>query len=329
MKESEFVRRWESERNIYRAWGDYVTKTLLEQVEAAPGAPPLDAFFKIWPVIPRIKGTQSLVDKAFYRGKRYADPYRDITDKVGVRFVVLLTSDIRKVENIILNYPGWEATKDRDYEEDRLARPLEFDYQSVHYILRVEKAVDVNGVSVPPGICCEVQIRTLLQHAHSELTHDNIYKPKTTAEPPVRRAVAKSMALIEAADEFFERVVADLSKAGRPLEAALETLARLYLDKVGVNPESGRSNLLVMDAFVDKLGSDLEQDINSFLDAKPYVATWVATRAVERHLFRQPSILVAYLMANARPSETKEIWPLEGDDLKFVYTDLGLNYESL
>ena len=39
-----------------------------------------------------------MLQKAFYRGKDYRSPYEDIEDKVGLRFVVLLTEDIRTIE---------------------------------------------------------------------------------------------------------------------------------------------------------------------------------------------------------------------------------------
>src|SRR3546814_12228521 len=39
------------------------------------------------------------------------------------------------------------------------------------------------------GTPCEVQLRTLLQHAHSQLTHDTIYKPKTIASSHTKRFV--------------------------------------------------------------------------------------------------------------------------------------------
>src|SRR5271167_202078 len=93
-------------------------------------------FVKIWPPQSRLKGPDSLVEKAFYRGKAYTDPYSDITDKVGVRYVVLLTSNISEVEQSINEIDDWEATKDKDFEEERARQPMLFDYQSVHYIVR-------------------------------------------------------------------------------------------------------------------------------------------------------------------------------------------------
>nr|WP_249804714.1 MULTISPECIES: hypothetical protein [unclassified Bradyrhizobium] len=65
--------------------------------------------------------------------------------------------------------------------------PYEFRYQSVHYIVRSRGDQKLDGQNITAGTPCEVQIRTLLQHAHSELTHDTIYKPSVKGTPAIAR----------------------------------------------------------------------------------------------------------------------------------------------
>lgn len=50
---------------------------------------------------------------------------------------------------------------------------------------------DIGGMTVTAGTPCEVQVRTLLQQAHSELTHDTIYKPRVVQTPDMHRAAAR------------------------------------------------------------------------------------------------------------------------------------------
>ena len=156
----------------------------------------LELFLKL-PVIPRVKTQDSLLQKAFYRAKNYENPYEDIEDKVGLRFVVLLAEDIRTIEAAINDEPRWVAMLARDFELEREAKPYEFDYQSLHYVVRSKLPLEYEGYSIPADFSCEVQVRTLLQHAYSELTHDTIYKPSVRATPAIKRTAAKSMALIE------------------------------------------------------------------------------------------------------------------------------------
>lgn len=218
MREQEILERWEADKPLYWAWAKLIAQEIERRLVPAVAPTPLDYFLKV-PMVPRIKGDTSLIDKALYRGKPYKDPYEDITDKVGMRYVVLLTTHITTLCSIIESADCeafWSQTKDKDFEADKISKPLEFSYQSVHYVLRSKAGLSIDGQNLPEGLTCEVQIRTLLQHAHSELTHDTLYKPKSTAKPSVKRTVAKSMALIEATDEFFEQAMKDSPVSASP-----------------------------------------------------------------------------------------------------------------
>jgi len=176
MTENEFIVRYEAEKPVYAAWGNYVRDSILSSLTAKIDGFTPDNFLKV-PASVRVKDTDSLVAKAFYRGKPYADAYGQITDKVGTRFVVLLLNHINHVEEAITSGP-WEYSKDRDFDEEREKQPFIFDYQSKHFIVKAIKEVPFGDVIVPVGTPCEVQVRTLLQHAYSELSHDTVYKPK-------------------------------------------------------------------------------------------------------------------------------------------------------
>lgn len=332
MIESEIRTLWEQEQPIYEAWSDYVRDRLVARLTEilAQQEPPgrISEFLKL-PVQPRLKDAKSLVDKALFRDKKYADPYAEITDKAGMRFVVLLSSHIRLVEQAILDERDWDGSKDRDYEEERRERPLEFAYQSLHYVVRAARDITLGLVTVPKGTACELQIRTLLQHAHSELTHDTIYKPKKDASPDIKRTVAKSMALIEAADDFFEQVMRDLKSASKPVRDAIDALSRAYVRHVGIHPEAEKSNVVVLDEFADQIPADLTAQIDSLISSKGYILERIRSRYDARHLFRQPIILFAYLMAFSMPAKVKDIWPLTNEDLKLVFLDLGISYDNV
>ena len=77
----------------------------------------LDVFFKV-PVKVRLKDDRSLIDKVFNR-KNYQDPYNDVEDKVGIRFVVLLTNHIEVITKIIDENSLWTSIRAKDYEQDK------------------------------------------------------------------------------------------------------------------------------------------------------------------------------------------------------------------
>ncbi|WP_321902516.1 GTP pyrophosphokinase [Burkholderia cenocepacia] len=325
MTESEFLERWHAERKSYAAWGLYVKNQIIEGLHATVDRFDAHAFLKI-PPEPRTKTDDSLIGKAFHRNKPYADPYVNIEDKVGVRFVVLLTSDIKKIQHVIEQSTRWTCSLDRDYEAERETRPLEFTYQSTHYVLKAAETFRTESdVEIQKETPCEVQIRTLLQHAHSELTHDNIYKrePGSEVAKTVERTVAKSMALIEAVDDYFISAVVELNSATKAEREALDTLATVYSEHIGFAPQTDLSNRLVLQAFRQNMGADLRQRLTELLVQKPFIAERVRGRAATHYLFRQPWILLAYLMANSAPAVTAERWPLTPDELRPIYTDLG------
>lgn len=329
MNDIDFVNRWEREKSQYEAWAKFIDQEIINRVSNRIAPEQIEFILKI-PVKPRLKSDTSLLDKAFRRGKEYKEPYEDITDKVGLRYVVLLTDHIKLFCSVIENSECqslWSWSKDKDYEQERLNKPLEFSYQSVHYVLRSKAGIEFDGTSLPEAIPCEVQIRTLLQHAHSELTHDTLYKPKFSATPSVRRTIAKSMALIEATDEFFESAIKTLNEANEPQRQLLKFLNIKYREGTDFEPEIEVSNLYILDSLMEFFRDVSTEQIDKFLQDKPYIFERIKERLLHRHLFRQPIVLFAYFIVERAPNRAKDEWPVNMDDLRLIFSDLGKSYD--
>ncbi len=99
MNESEFKSRFESEKNIYLTWGEYIRDYIYSKLKKQEYEPA--KILKLYPVQPRVKEINSILDKAYHRGKPYSDPYNEITDKVGIRFVVLIEEEIKIFTDIL------------------------------------------------------------------------------------------------------------------------------------------------------------------------------------------------------------------------------------
>ena len=323
MTEEEFLERWRRERPVVEAWGKFVAEKLMDEIAPLVAPVKIDVFIRI-PVKPRLKQDGSLITKAFYRGKTYSNPFDDITDKVGVRFVVLLSSEIAVVCNAIESCAAWEWSKDKDYETERKNAPYEFRYQSDHYIVRSRAGQDVGGVTVTAGTPCEVQVRTLLQHAHSELTHDTIYKPSVVQTPEMHRAAAKAMALVEATTDYFEQLMELIEKSVEPNKELSKQMTALYRELVGVEPDPTKAEGLLNDAYAPFAGDKPVEAVRQFVGVKTFVIDRVKERAPSKLLFRQPSILLAYLAISNRSGDAREAWPLTPAEVKPLFTDLGL-----
>jgi putative GTP pyrophosphokinase len=326
-KEASFLERWREELPVYEAWGDYVAKTIQELIGQKICSAELEIFFRI-PIRPRTKSEASLLSKAFHRGKGYASPYDDIEDKIGLRIVVLFDEEIRSIEDVLASFEKWQASKARDFEDERQTRPFEFDYQSKHYIVRLKNQTHYKGIDIPANIPCEIQIRTLLQHAYSELTHDTIYKPSVQAQPDVKRAAAKSMALIEATGDYFTEVRKKL-KLIQDADKRLSILvSRIYGELTGLKSEISPFNTLLIDHFKKWVAEDPDQSLNEFLREKSFLAERIKERAAADFLYRQPAIILVYWSVSHSPRMVPYDAPLTDEELAPIYSDLGLRLPS-
>lgn len=322
MTEEEFLARWDAERPIYEAWGRAVAHKLTADLAPIIAPVATDVFIRI-PIKPRLKGAGSLLVKAFYRAKSYNNPFDDITDKVGVRLVLLVASQMPVAQRVIENCASWVHSKDKDFEAERDQDPYKFSYQSDHYIVRAKGGVEFDGVQIPDGTPCEVQVRTLLQHAQSELTHDTIYKPSVVSTPAMLRANAKSIALVEATNDYFEDVMRAVETATGDSRRLFEGLVGLYREFVGSSPDPTKADGLLLEAFAPNPSGQVLTDLKEFLNEKKFIADRLKERGPRKILFRQPSILLVYKAVASTPNEAANQWPLTRAEVEPIYSDLG------
>lgn len=322
-REDKFLAQWKAEKDIYRAWGKLLSKKVTEALK--PLIAPIEvSYFLKSSVQPRLKDDNKLLEKAFYRNKPYKDPYNDITDKVGTRFVVLLGSDITKVVDALQQVPGWTMSKDRDYEEEQKLNPVAFEYAAVHFIVRPDTAIEEDGTVIPAGTPCEVQIKTILQHAYSELTHDTIYKPQIDATPVMQRNAAKAMALLEATNDYFELVAKDVSQALASVRDVTSRLSELYRHVTGLEPKPSLLEGLLVGAYEPHAPDDYMREVTDLLDRKPFLVDRIKERVAGRNpLFTQPSILLAYRAVSQSPEQAILDWPLTPGEIEPLLNDFG------
>ncbi|NUN16314.1 MAG: RelA/SpoT domain-containing protein [Myxococcales bacterium] len=326
MEPQEFRNRWGREKDQYWSWGQFVARQIQENVAAIIAPRKLCDFLKAQPD-PRVKDLSSMLDKAFSRKKTYTDPYAQITDKVGVRFIVLLGTEISFVERAITEYPQhWIFEKCRDYESERRERPTEFTYQSVHYVLRPVANSDLIPPNVTPDVSCEIQIRTMLQHAHAELSHNTIYKSKSDrCDEITQRIIARSMALIETTDECFDNVVARSKIAYRTIWDVTQTIHQFYEQATGISTRITESDRIIVDALEKHIPADLDEQLNQLINEKPWLVQCVEERIKGYPLFSQPSAFLIFLMLTKKDKTIRRDWPLPPRLLEPFLKELGIS----
>jgi putative GTP pyrophosphokinase len=307
--------------SAYAKWGTYVAQRIDEMLRCAD----LSADLIKIPVKPRVKNPESALGKLGRKG--YTDPLRQMTDLVGVRFVVLLSEEVKLVCDAIQSEASWDANVSRDVEEEIKNNTKIFDYQSQHYEVRPRQSMVLDGETISPDMCCEVQVRTLLQHAYAEMVHDNIYKPTGLVPLKAERHVARSMALMETTDELFSQTMGYLKEANAPRVEFLKDITAIYRDKIGGQhlAADDKSAPILIDEYRELLGDGLASDISALLEQKKYISPKITSRAASVPLFNQAAILFVYWLAlNHDTDDLVKRWPLPGywSSLETILSDV-------
>lgn len=323
MNEKLFRERYKKEQGIYLEWGNCVKSVVINQLMEKYNC--VDTILKM-PVVPRIKDEDSLVSKAFYRGKNYKNPYEDITDKVGVRFVVLTINQISEIKKIIEEVDGWSYSQDIDYEKQIHDTPELFVYQSVHYIVRNEKDINHNNVIIPKSTPCEVQIRTLLQHAYAELSHDTVYKKDIEIPSKVRRGLAKSMALIEATDDIFKEVY-DLLSSENKFYTQYKNLVRKYCQ---FDEATDSLNDFIFMKYINMINERqiTGEDVERYIKDKQYLCNKIQEKKQLFIVYRQYIVFLLYYFISNYRMQFLDKWPLPEELIIPLFTDLGIAIED-
>lgn len=303
-------------------WGEEV----VAQIKSALVSRKIDAdiFLKI--TGKRVKDENSALSKVVR--KNYTDPLTQMTDLVGTRFVVLLTSDLNTLQEIIENNEIWDASKDKDYLDAIEENPELFDYQSIHYVVRSKVATRTQELGIPEGLACEIQIRTLLQHAYAELTHDNVYKPTIPKVPfQARRLIARSMALMESTDELFCKTIVELEKVVEVRNNLYKRLLETYNATIN-SPKNidFQFNVELLDCYQDKFNNDSIEQIISFIADKTHYYSKIKARLENSYLNQQPVVFFVYWLISQNARRFQKSWPYNSLDVDIdnIYSDLGI-----
>jgi ppGpp synthetase/RelA/SpoT-type nucleotidyltranferase len=201
----------------------------------------------------RAKEVSSFIKKA-YRKTEYTDPWKQITDKAGIRLVVPYSSLLDEALDLVTG-DGFtcirvEDDREKPGSEDRL------EYPRLHVQIRAHgEWLDPDGAPYE----CEVQIRTEAADVWARMSHSLMYKPGATTDIPsdVRRSLYRLIALVELYDSEVERGATalaehpDFSRSNRLLAEA----ERIY-QTFSQHPYDRTLSEDVVDVLVDTIGDE-------------------------------------------------------------------------
>jgi ppGpp synthetase/RelA/SpoT-type nucleotidyltranferase len=168
----------------------------------------------------RPKSVSSFAEKILRKG--YINPIIQTTDLAGARVITETQRQVGQVCEFIKRNFIIDPAESIDHRERLKAD--EFGYLSVHYIVSPEKKVFQDLVSRKlisveddfwPALAnkkAEIQIRTLLQHAFANISHDRVYKCSFLVPDLLKRDLARVSALLEQADSNFGKTVESIER---------------------------------------------------------------------------------------------------------------------
>jgi ppGpp synthetase/RelA/SpoT-type nucleotidyltranferase len=200
------IEQYEGELPAYRAYAELLERVLRRAKKSV--AP--DAFVQT-----RVKTIASFAEKAARQRKDVRDPLRDFTDLCGARIIVPTRREVEAVCRFL--EPLFTIDYKRSQDVSERLRVAEFGYTSIHFIVQVRRELldplleaDELDRLLPAlgGRWAEIQVRTMLEHAWADVSHDRLYKVRIKVPRAWSRRMHGMAALIETANREFAATAA-------------------------------------------------------------------------------------------------------------------------
>ena len=168
----------------------------------------------------RVKERDSLGKKIDVKQDKYGD-LSEITDIAGIRVITYYDNDVNRVAEIIER--EFCVDKENSIDKREALDPEKFGYCSVHYVVSMnEERLKLPECRAYAGMKCEIQIRTVLQHAWAEIEHDLGYKSEIARPKDIRRSFSRLAGLLEVADKEFQEIRDFLTEYQEKVETEME-----------------------------------------------------------------------------------------------------------
>lgn len=128
-----------------------------------------------------------------------------MTDIAGVRVITYYTEDVDRVSKIVES--EFKIDYNNSIDKREALEPDRFGYCSVHYVVEMSPSrLKLREYQIFEGLKCEIQIRSVLQHAWAEIEHDLGYKSEIGIPKDIRRNFSRLAGLLEIADKEFQEI---------------------------------------------------------------------------------------------------------------------------
>ena len=214
MNIDEVIIKYASEkRGTYRLLSEKM-KEFLSSILTSKGIAPHS-------ITSREKDPEELREKITREGGVPDAMFNGISDLAGVRIIAYFPSDVDKIVPLIEE----EFNIDSKHSMDKRlsSDPAIFGYASVHFVAEFRPGMlKLPDYALFDKMKCEIQVRTILQHAWAEIEHDIVYKSPEDIPFRVRRRFACLAGLLEIADREFESLRQDEMAVRQAIESRIK-----------------------------------------------------------------------------------------------------------
>lgn len=191
----------------------------------------------------RTKDTEKLSKKLSQEAKAYR-AFTDVTDLSGVRIICLFSEQVDKIAEIIKE--TFQVYSEFSVDKREVIDPDRFGYLSLHYVVKLSKErSQLKEYQRYSDLFCEIQIRSILQHAWAEIEHDLGYKSDLALPRNIKRRFYRLAGLLELADNEFDQLQEDISQYAAKVDEKIKTAPeQLLVDKISLGKYIMESNIV-------------------------------------------------------------------------------------
>jgi ppGpp synthetase/RelA/SpoT-type nucleotidyltranferase len=212
---------YKSNRGFYEAFTGKVKDLIVTILE--------EAGVRQHTVVCRTKAVESLQHKIEKSDKEYSG-YDEITDLSGVRIICLSQLQAKRVAEVVRH--NFDVIDKLSVDKIEILDADRFGYLSLHYVAKINQdRIKLPEYSKYKDLLCEIQIRTLLQHAWAEIEHDLGYKAEVAIPKQIRRRFYRLAGLLELGDDEFDKIINEASNYSRKIDEEISKSP----EKIGID----------------------------------------------------------------------------------------------
>jgi len=205
-----YVQEYNKRRHLYKILTEKVAN-LIEEVLKLKGINYVN-------VESRTKSLESFRNKI---SKKIDFSPREMQDLSGIRIIAHTNIEVEKIGRIIKELV--KIDERRSIDKSKSLGIDKVGYKSQHFVATLPEKRTILQEFLPlKGLCFEIQIRTILQHAWAEMQHDRNYKFSGILPEEIKRRLSLLAGQLEIADNEFDRISQEIEQYSKEVAQKTE-----------------------------------------------------------------------------------------------------------